>query len=367
MMSVAEEFGAFLASEVPGFRERWDDISEWAARVDWQRTLNTGRWAAPAWPEEHGGRGLEPHEVVVVEEMLAAEGFPIIAGVLGINNVGPTLIAWGNEEQQSHLPAILSGDEMWCQGFSEPNAGSDLASLRTKAVRDGAHFVVNGQKIWTSNGTHATHMELLVRTDPQAAKHKGISALTVDLSTPGIDIRPIRQINGEEEFAEVFFTDVLVPVENLLGPENQGWRVTMTTLGHERSAIAALARRQHGDVVALVHDRLATTTAPSLRDELVRRYIETFVAANMGEQMLARVAEGEQPGAEQTVIKLLWSETGQRVDETRLALAGVNGVLGRDPDPVKQYLTGRALTIAGGTTQVLKNIMAERVLGLPKE
>ncbi|MDH3047243.1 acyl-CoA dehydrogenase family protein [Gordonia alkanivorans] len=366
-MSVVAEFESFLASEVPKFQARWDDPASWEARVDWQRTLNTGRWAAPAWPEAHGGRGLEPHEVVVVEEMLGAQGFPIIAGVLGINNVGPTLIAWGTDEQKSHLPAILTGEEMWCQGFSEPGAGSDLASLRTKAVRDGNHFVVNGQKIWTSNGTHATHMELLVRTDPQAPKHKGISALTVDLSSPGIDIRPIRQINGEQEFAEVFFTDVGVPVENLLGPENQGWRVTMTTLGHERSAIAALARRQHGDVAALVQQRLATTSSPALRDDLMRRYIETFVAANMGEQMLARVAEGEQPGAEQTVIKLLWSETGQRVDATRLALAGVNGVLGHEPDPAKEYLTGRALTIAGGTTQVLKNIMAERVLGLPKE
>ena len=366
-MGTAEEFGAFLEAEVPRFRERWSDPASWEAKVDWQRTLNTGRWAAPAWPVEYGGRGLEPHEVFVVEQMLAEAGFPIIAGVLGLNNVGPTIIAWGNEEQRSHLPAILSGEEMWCQGFSEPGAGSDLAGLRTRAVRDGDDYIVNGQKIWTSNGTHATHMELLVRTDPSLPKHKGISALTVDLSSPGIEIRPIRQINGEREFAEVFFTDVRVPAANLLGPENQGWSVTMTTLGHERSAIAALARRLHGDVAGLIERRQGVATPASLRDDLVGRYVETFVAAELGAQMLARVAEGEQPGAEQTVIKLMWSEAGQRLDSTRLALAGVAGASGADPLAVRQYLTGRALTIAGGTTQVVKNIMAERVLGLPKE
>ena len=366
-MSVAEEFGAFLEAEVPKFHARWADPTSWEARVDWQRTLNTQQWAAPAWPVEHGGRGLEPHEVFVVEELLAAAGFPVIAGVLGLNNVGPTIIAWGNDEQKSHLPAILSGEEMWCQGFSEPGAGSDLAGLRTTAVRDGDEYVVNGQKIWTSNGTHATHMELLVRTDPSAPKHKGISALTLDLSTSGIEIRPIRQINGEQEFAEVFFTDVRVPVVNLLGPENKGWGVTMTTLGHERSAIAALARRLHGDVNQVVAGYRGKDIAAPLKDDLVRRFVETYVASALGEQMLARVAEGEQPGAEQTVIKLMWSETGQRVDSTRLALAGVGGVLGADPEAAREYLTGRALTIAGGTTQVVKNIMAERVLGLPKE
>jgi alkylation response protein AidB-like acyl-CoA dehydrogenase len=370
-MSVVEELRAFLQTEVPPLRERWGDATGWDARCAWQRTLQTGRWAAPAWPAEFGGRGLEIREILECEELLTAAGCPMLPGVLGLQNVGPTLIAWGDERQRAHLPAILTTDEVWCQGFSEPGAGSDLAGLRTRAVLDGDEFIVNGQKIWTSNGMQATHMELLVRTDPDAPKHRGISVLLVEMDSPGIERRPIRQLDGAAEFAEVFFTDVRVPARNLLGPLNDGWRVTMTTLGHERSAIAKMAIRVEGDLRTTIDahraDARGEPLPPALRDELVERYVESRVLAALGEQMLAKVAGGGEPGAEQSVIKLVLGEVMQRIDATTLAIGGLDAVIGTDGGAARAYLTGRAITIAGGTTQIVKNILAERVLGLPRQ
>ena len=366
-MEPVDELRVYLDANLHTLQGNWASAESWQARLAWQLMLHEGGWVAPAWPVEHGGRGLGPAEVFACETLLAERGCPILPGVLGLNNVGPTLIAWGTDEQKRHLPAILSTGEIWCQGFSEPGAGSDLAGLRTTAVRHGDEFVINGQKTWTSNGMQATHMELLVRTDPEAPKHQGVSALVLDMTSPGIDRRPIRQINGDAEFAEVFFDDVRVPVANLLGPVNDGWRVTMTTLGHERSAVAVLGRRLHNTVVETVQRYVGTALPAAHHDELVRRYVETSVLSALGEQMLDRIAAGEQPGAEQSVIKLMWSETGQRVDSTRFALAGTDAVTGVDAGIGRDYLSGRQLTIAGGTTQVVKNIMAERVLGLPRE
>jgi alkylation response protein AidB-like acyl-CoA dehydrogenase len=379
MEQLLAELSAFLDAAVPAFHAQWGaEAGSWQARCDWQRTMAAGKWAAPAWAPENGGRGLTANELIAVEQLTTDYGMPPLPGMLGLKNVGPTLAVWGTAAQKEHLPRILTTDEVWCQGFSEPGAGSDLAGLRTRAVRDGnggtpasggvaggGEYVINGQKIWTSNGMYATHMELLVRTDPAAPKHKGISVLLVDISTPGIEVRPIRQINGDAEFAEVFFTDVRVPVANLLGPENEGWQVTRTTLGHERSGVAIFAARFEKQVRQLIAEQAGQLDAIQA-DRLVDHFVEARVVSLLSERMIARLAGGQQPGAEQSVIKLAWSEATQRLAETRFEFAGADEVSSERDEVARDYLSSRAATIAAGTSQVVRNILAERVLGLPR-
>ena len=370
MTSPAAELAAFLDRELTAFEQQWGTDRGFQARLDWQRRLHREGWVAPSWPVELGGRALGVADRVACDLELGVRKAPTIAGILGVSNVGPTLAAWGTEEQKAHLPKILSGDEIWCQGFSEPEAGSDLAGLRMQALRDGDHYVVNGQKIWTSQGMEATHCQLLVRTDPEAPKHKGISALVVPLDLPGIERRPLRQINGEADFAEVFFTDVRIPVSALLGPENDGWRVTMTTLSHERTGVVTMSAMLESEARNLLreHARDGRRPVPEvLRDELVKTYVEARVLAMMGENSLANAVAGGHPGPEQSIIKLSWSLLTQQLSETRLALEGLAGLTSVAPAPAASFLGSRAATIAGGTTEVLKNILAERVLGLPKE
>jgi alkylation response protein AidB-like acyl-CoA dehydrogenase len=329
--------------------------------------MSQARWSAPAWPEQYGGRGLDTLAALEIEDLAAQRGAPAAPGMLGLKNVGPTLLTWGTDKQKRHLRNILSTDEIWCQGFSEPSAGSDLASLRTRAVRDGDHYVVNGQKTWTSQGIRATHMQLLARTDPEAPKHHGISVLLVDMRSPGIDVRPLRQITGETGFAEVFFTDVRVPVENLLGPEHQGWRVTMTTLAHERAGVALFASRLEKKArEAVAAAAAAGRLDPIERDNLIARYVESRIVGMLGRNLLDRLAQGQEPGAEQSIIKLAWSEASQKLDDTLANHAGIEVALGHAPERAKAYLMARAATIAAGTTQIVKNILAERVLGLPR-
>ncbi|TQM11220.1 acyl-CoA dehydrogenase family protein [Pseudonocardia kunmingensis] len=368
-MSVINELRGFLEEHLPPFRAQWGDAPTFEGRLAWQATLQTGRWVAPQWAEEHGGRGLDVVTALACTEVLAEHGAPSTAGIFGVANVGPTIAQWGTPEQREHLPRILEGSELWCQGFSEPGAGSDLAGLQTRAVRDGDDLVVNGQKIWTSDGTRAHFMQLLVRTDSTAPKHKGISCLLVPLDTPGIERRPIRQITGESEFAEVFFTDARVPLTNLLGPLHEGWRVTMTTLGHERSGVVSYASAVQREIEATVErlraDRTGIELAPLLRDELVQRYVEGKVLGILGQRSLASIRATGQPGAEQSIIKLEWSLFGQRLARTRLALSGARAVVAGESDVATGYLRTRASTIAGGTTEIMKNILAQRVLGLP--
>ncbi|AXI76180.1 acyl-CoA dehydrogenase family protein [Peterkaempfera bronchialis] len=365
-MSPAEELQAFLDVIAPPLHRAWPDSSAWEARLAWQKALHEGGWAAPHWPVEDGGRGLGIVDRLECDAVLAEAGAPDIAGIFGIKNVGPTLSVFGTPEQRESLPKILSTEEIWVQGFSEPDAGSDLASLRCRAVRqDDGSFVINGQKVWTSDGTLATHCMLLVRTDPDAPSHLGISALLVPLDTPGVERRPLRQITGGTGFAEMFFTDVQVPASALLGPLNDGWRVTMTTLGHERAGVveyaAALERDVRG-VVAGLRDGIAD---PVTRQELARRYVEAHAVGLMGERMMRALRAGDQPGAMQSVIKFGWSLTTQRLGETLLDVAGTQGLLA-GPE-THRFLESRAATIAAGTTEVMKNILAERVLGLPKK
>jgi alkylation response protein AidB-like acyl-CoA dehydrogenase len=363
--AAAEQLRLFLEHALARFEKEWGGERGFEVQLAWQRVLNEGRWVAPAWPVEHGGRGLSPGEIVQCDEVIAGSGAPVIAGTLGTKNVGPTIIAWGSATQKAHLPRILSGEEIWCQGFSEPDFGSDLAGLRTRAVLDGDEFVVNGEKVWTTNGMRATHCELLVRTDPDSPKHEGISVLLTSLDRPGIERRPIRQMTGSSDFAALTLTDVKIPVKNLLGPMNEGWRVTTTTLAHERSGVAIFATRLEQEIIEFVAG--LAPLRPVLREEVVRRYIEGRIVGAMGKKTLAAVVAGAQPGPEQQVIKLAWSQLRQRFGETRMNVAGLPALAGLDDGTGSDFLGSRSATIAAGTTEIVKNVLAERVLGLPRE
>lgn len=359
----ALELRAYLGKTLPAYRARWGDDGSFDALLAWQRLLHEGGWAAPSWPVEFGGRGLGVVDRVQCDQELASADAPLAAGVLGLQNVGPALMMFGSPVQQESLPRILSGDEIWAQGFSEPEAGSDLAALRTRADQVDGGFLVNGQKVWTSVGMEATHALVLVRTDRDAPKHRGISALLVDLSSPGIERRPLRQITGEEGFAEIFFTDVLVPASGLLGPLNDGWTVTTRTLGYERTGVINNAARLEREVRQVVAE--ADVGDPLLRDELVRRWMEARLVGLMGARALAALDEGQRPGAEQSIIKFGWSMTTSKLGETLLEVAGAQALLADTP-AVRRFLRSRSATIAAGTTEVLKNLLAERVLGLPR-
>jgi alkylation response protein AidB-like acyl-CoA dehydrogenase len=367
----ALELAQFLDAALPAFAEQWGSDRSFAARLHWQRRLATAGWVAPGWPVEIGGRGLGVADRVACDLLLGDRKAPTIAGILGVNNVGPTLAACGTDEQKQSLPRILDGSEIWCQGFSEPDAGSDLASLRATAVRDGDSYIVNGEKLWTSQGMEATHCQLLVRTDPEAPKHKGISALAVPLDLPGVERRSLRQITGESEFAQLYFRDVRVPVSCLLGPENAGWGVTMTTLAHERTGVIAVSAVLEAEAAALIRAHQADGDAPLSAvqaDELVRRFVESRVLATMGEDLLAEADadSAAAPGPGPSLIKLAWSQLSQSLSTTRVAISGPGGL---SPEPYSTgwlYLNARASTIAGGTTEVMKNILAERFLGLPR-
>ncbi|WP_409330045.1 acyl-CoA dehydrogenase [Trujillonella humicola] len=368
----AAELAAHVRELLPRHRETWGDDDSFEARMAWQRLLHTVGWVAPEWPVEYGGRGLGIVEQVECDRVLAIHRAPLpLGGVLGLHNVAPTLMHWGTDEQKAHLPAIQAGTEVWCQGFSEPGSGSDLASLRTRAVIEGEgddrQFVINGQKIWTSEGMEASHCLLLVRTDPDAAPHRGISALIVPLDTPGITRRSIQQIHGGSNFAEVFYDDVRVPYSALLGPLHGGWSVTMTTLSFERVGVIEMAAGMEQDVEDLVAELAGRELDAETRIALTDRLVEARLTGLLGERALGLIADGGSPGAEHSVIKYLFGIGTQRQSELRLTALGLEGVAG--PTGVRAqhgYLHSRANTIAGGTTEIMKNILAERVLGMPR-
>jgi alkylation response protein AidB-like acyl-CoA dehydrogenase len=366
-MTPAQELEEFVRTELPLHHARWGAGDDFAARLAWQRRLHTQGWVALAWPEAYGGRGLGVADQVECEVILARYGAPTLAGVLGVNNVGPTLMALGSEVQRASLPAILSGDEVWCQGFSEPSSGSDLASLRTRAVLDGDEFVIDGQKIWTTDGVEATHCEMMVRTDPDAAKPRdGLSVLLVPMDLPGITRRPIRQIDGTYGFAEVFLDGVRVPRSALLGELHQGWRVGRATLAFERSAVVGLAGRLREQVDILVGELDADDLDEASALAVVDCWIEAQALGVHGERVLSAIDADRPPGPEQSVIKLAWSLATQRVGELQLELEGARAVA-PTPRAGRAYLRSRSATIAGGTTEVMKNMIADRVLKLPRD
>jgi alkylation response protein AidB-like acyl-CoA dehydrogenase len=332
---------------------------------EWNRRLADAGWAAIAWPSEFGGREAGVIEQVVwAEEMDRAEAPPLL-NPIGLSNIAPAIMQHGSEAQKERfLRRMLRGDDIWCQGFSEPDAGSDLAALRTSAVRDGDHFVVNGQKVWNTLGNVAAWCELLVRTDPEASKHRGISCLLVDMTLPGIEVRPIVTITGEAEFAELFFTDVRVPADALLGPLHEGWRVAMTTLNNERGGVATLHLQVRRRIRQLIADARAEGAAldTSARRDLARLYLAGEYLKLLSDRALSGVVHGR-AGPEGSLTKLVWSETEQQLAEVAARLLGPAALAG---PWARTRLHARSYTIAGGTTQVNKNIIAQRVLGLPR-
>ncbi len=334
----------------------------------WNAAMADAGWAAVSWPREYGGRGATVLEQLVYTEETTRARAPVPLNVIGLNNIAPAIMQYGTESQKlTLLPRMMRADDIWCQGMSEPEAGSDLAALRTSAVRgagpQGDHFVVNGQKVWTSLGHRADWCQLYVRTDPDAPKHKGISCLIVDMTLPGIEARPLVTLNGDADFAEVFFHDVRVPADALLGPLNAGWQVATTTLSHERAGAARLYAEMQVRLEELVDD-LATADTGALDDPVtLRRLGEIAVRIKYLEVLCQRSISATMHGGDAmgsaSLAKTVWGEIGQ--DLAALAF----DVLGTAPW-ADYRLTSRSLTIAGGTSQINKNITAQRVLGLPR-
>jgi alkylation response protein AidB-like acyl-CoA dehydrogenase len=343
----------------------------------WHKRLYEAGYLGVDWPVEHGGQGLTAlHQATVYEELIAADApLPIALGNLVV--VGPSLLAYGTPEQkQRYLRPLLACDEMWCQGFSEPGAGSDLASLRTRASLDGDHFVINGQKVWTSYCHRADFIALLVRTDPDAEPHRGISYLLVPTNTPGITIRRIKQLTGDAEFSEVFYDNVRIPVENLLGPLNEGWKVAMRSLGNERSRIIITRHGVSQAAFRRIVEALRTWETPP-PPSVVRRVAEARVLLAALEaqvrSIVARLQRGDPPSGLDSLDKLVLTEVEQIVFALGYDLLGpfrlVSGetVAGLDSERwIHDWLYSRSWSISGGTTQIQRNIVAERVLGLPR-
>lgn len=344
----------------------------------WQKRMYEAGYVGMDWPREFGGRGASLIEMVLLYQEMGRAESPQIVNRGGVSMLGPTLMKHGTPaQQQRFLKHILTADEMWCQGFSEPNAGSDLANLQTRAVRDGDHYVVNGQKIWTSMGHVADWCFLLVRTDPAAAKHKGISFLLVDMTTPGITVRPLRQITGEAEFNETFFDNVRVPVENLVGTENEGWGVAITTLAHERDVLTHIRhislRNALHRFITLVKDQ-GKASDPIVRQKVAHLYIAEQALQLNGYRGLTNIMRGGHPGPEGSTAKLLWSQTDVELAQTATEILGPYSQLEHGtpwaPDDGQwefYELLARGSGIRAGTTEILKNILGERVLGLPKD
>ncbi|MGO8859970.1 MAG: acyl-CoA dehydrogenase family protein [Acidimicrobiales bacterium] len=334
---------------------------------EWNRTLADAGWAAPAWPEEYGGRAASVSEQLAWLEVMSAAGAPGAVNVIGVANIAPAIMAVGTDEQRRrYLRPMLRGDEIWCQGMSEPNAGSDLASLRTSAREDGETFVVNGQKTWNSLGPYADWCQLYVRTDPDAPKHKGISCLLVDMRSPGVEVRPLRTMAGDLTFSELFFTDVVVPKANLLGNVNEGWRVAVTTLSFERAGVA----RMHLSLQERLNRLMADARGrPALQDPVIRdRLMDAFskIAAMRWTttRELHAIGAGRQPSPTMgSIAKLMWSRTEQSLAELAVDLLGLEALGGRWG---KDLASSRQTTIAGGTTEINRNILAEHGLGLPR-
>jgi alkylation response protein AidB-like acyl-CoA dehydrogenase len=380
------ELRSWLAAEVPK-HPKPPPRHDWPARrvhdTSWQRKLFDAGYAGINWPKEYGGRGATLTEELVYYEETARAHVPYIGmNFVGIRHGGPTVIAEGTElQKKTHLPRILRGEEVWCQGFSEPSAGSDLAALKTTAVRDGDHYVVNGHKIWTSFGQVADYCELLVRTNPSAPKHRGISWIIMPMDVPGIEVRPLPTLQGESDFAEMFLTDVRVPVEQLVGKENDGWRITNVTLRFERGTawaadiielkeflcdVAELAR-------ALTRDDGTAWEDKALRREVGHLAAEADALWALMKWQLSEIQKTGIPGLGGSTLKLAFTELNQRVYELGTRLLGRAG-LSRDDVAglpaeriLGRFLQTLSLTIAAGSSQVQRNIISERILGMPKE
>ena len=384
----------FLAETLP---EGWtgvgglpvDDVLPFLAW--WRKQLHSERLLAPSWPVEYGGGGHSAVESVVLVEEEALAGVPSGGpnDVFSISMLGNTMLAWGTDEQKRHyLPKLLAGEHIWCQGFSEPDAGSDLAGLSCRATLDGDEWVLEGQKIWTTYGHLADHIFVLGRTDPDAPKHAGLTFLMVPMDQPGVEVRPIPMMSGESEFNEVFFSDARCPADAVLGEVNGGWAVAMTLLGFERGEAAALMpilfREELDRLIASARTRGAVGD-PLIRQELARAHVGVEIMRYLGMRTLTDVLKGGSPGADAAITKLYWSEYHQHVTELAMHVLGADATVeeGRRPsssiqtdDPgapddsaswIGTFYGSRAGTIYAGTSEIQRGIIGERILGLPKE
>jgi alkylation response protein AidB-like acyl-CoA dehydrogenase len=369
-LAFRDEFRSWLAENPPP-PDRVDeaDTTRNAWRSAWQRQLYEGGWAAPAWPAEYGGRGATLTQSAIYFEELGRARVPVPANVLGILLGGPTLMVWGTDEQKErYLTPILSAEEIWCQGFSEPDAGSDLASLKTRAVKDGDGWLVTGQKVWTSGAQYSKWCMLVARTDADAPKHKGLTYFLMDMEQDEVQVRPLRQITGEAEFNELFIENARIPDENVVGGVGNGWKVALTTLMNERAGLGFTLqirlRQILDDLIAAAAER-GLLDDPRYADELAELHARCEAIRLMAWKGLTDTERYGQPGPEGSLVKWLWSDTNQRV--TQLA-ADVVGPEALTAGTLWSYelLRARGNSIEGGTTEILKNIVAERVLGLPR-
>jgi alkylation response protein AidB-like acyl-CoA dehydrogenase len=363
-----DELRDWLEANHPG-PEPEGDVAGFEFRRAWQRRLHEDDWAGVSWPKEYGGRGATLVEQAIYNEELARAQAPSTANVLGLAMGGPTVIAHGTEEQKRrYLEPILSADEIWCQGFSEPEAGSDLASLKTRAVRDGGDWVVTGQKVWTTLAHHAKWCMLVARTDPDAPRHKGLTYFLMDMEQDAVQVRPLRQITGEAEFNELFIEEARIPDENIIGGEGNGWAVAITTLMHERATLAfglqIRVKVTLGELLAEARESGAAED-PVIRDRLAQLYIESEVLRLNALRGLSAIMRTGVPGPEGSLGKWQWAEVNQELTELAVELRGGRAVLDDDRWTYR-FLRARANSIEGGTTEILKNIVAERVLGLPR-
>jgi alkylation response protein AidB-like acyl-CoA dehydrogenase len=379
------EFRRWLEANLPGEHRKTafaieffadEEGEEWEKRLAWHKKMHAAGWIGIQYPQQYGGRGATITEQYIYDEELNRAGAPQLVNGQGIGLVGPTLMHWGTEEQRRrYLPKMFAADEIWCQGYSEPGSGSDLASLQTRAVEDGDYFVVNGQKVWTSDAHHADMCFLLVRTDSTAPKHKGISYLLVDMHSPGVTVRPLVQMTGDRGFNEMFFEDVRVPKKNLVGEKNNGWLVALTSLMYERRArdmtpivheVAALARLVPREGSNAWHNS-------RVRQQVADFACEAWAICYLGLRQLTRQLKGLAPGPESSIQKLAYSELNLHIQKFAIELLGAYGQMTyQAPFAIDEgkwsyrMLAARGMIMGAGTSEIQRNVIGERVLGLPK-
>ena len=369
-----DELRSWLRDNRPAWADGDDEDAtsrSWLERrVGWQRTLHEAGYIGLNWPKEYGGRGATLMEQVILGQEMIESRAPGPINVIGLGMGGPVIIAHGTEEQKRrYLSPILSAEEIWCQGFSEPNAGSDLSALQTRAEDRGDHYAVTGQKVWTTLAHVSRWCLLLARERQEANPRHCLTYLIVDMKSPGVDVRPLRQITGEAEFNEVFFNEVLVPKEQVLGEPGQGWQVAITTLLHERgtlgTALANQASITVGELIDLVRQS-GRGGERGLRQAVAQHYIEARTLNLVGQRAVTSVMRTGIPGPEGSIMKLFYSELNQHMQETAVDLQGPAGLVENGNRWLYGFLRSRANTIEAGTSEVLRNILAERVLGLPR-
>ncbi|HEX6897786.1 MAG TPA: acyl-CoA dehydrogenase [Bryobacteraceae bacterium] len=385
-LNFRDELRGWLRTNIPAEWEKYRIEAEMAERFEflraWQKKVFQAGWAGIAWPKEYGGRGATLMEQVIFTEEMARAAAPPLANVLGLSLIGPTIIAFGTDAQKKrYLPNILSADEIWCQGFSEPNAGSDLANVRTEARLDGDHYVVNGQKVWNSYGWAADWCALLTRSDANSTKHQGLTYLLIDMKSPGVEVRPLRQMTGESEFCEIFFRDVRVPAANVLGQVGDGWNVAIGTLAHERATLGAgvqiTLKRQFDRLVELsrttIRNGKPAAEDPVIRQKLGQCYTDIEVMRLNQMRAISRINQKGVPGPEGSVLKIFWAELNQRFQQIATEVLGPYATLTKggphaidDGQWAYSFLRARGNTIEAGTSEIQRNIIGHFVLGLPK-